>query len=388
MSNKFIATVSQVNRRAALTLGKDTALSGLFVKGEVSNFVCHYKTGHLYFTLKDESSALKCVMFAGDAARLNFMPENGQIVIASGKVGIYERDGAYQLYANSLEPETVESDTDSLYALFLKLKEKLQTEGIFANCRPLPVYPKKICLITSKDGAALQDILSVFARRYPVLQVDIIPVLVQGAGAAKSLVAAVKSAQGLDCDVIIIARGGGAAEDLQAFNDEQLAREIFASRTPVVSAIGHETDFTIADFAADLRAPTPSAAAEITTPDLAEIVPSLLQTLAGFRRRVFGILDKKQARLDYTRRRITAQMKNLIALKKQKLQAAETLIHALNPDKIFARGFAAVFDKSGRAVKNSGAVEVGDELNIRLSQGEITAIVKQCKMQNAECRNE
>lgn len=358
MSDRFIATVSQVNRRVGLTLGKDEALSSLCVRGEVSNFVRHYKSGHIYFTLKDDEAALKCVMFSLEAESLNFEPENGQIIIANGRISVYERDGVYQLYVSSLEPdEDKDADKDSLFAQFLKLKEKLEAQGIFSNSRPLPAFPKKICLITSKDGAALQDILSVFARRYPLLEAELIPVAVQGKTAPESLIKATSAAQKTGADLIILARGGGSAEDLWAFNDEALAREIFKSKIPVISAVGHETDFTIADFAADLRAPTPSAAAEIAVPDMSGYISELENLLAGLKQKIHRTVERKLSRLEN----------------------AERIIEALSPEKVFKRGYAAVFGSDGKALKNSNDAEIGEELNIRLSQGSLTAIVKEKK---------
>ncbi|MDR2559881.1 MAG: exodeoxyribonuclease VII large subunit [Oscillospiraceae bacterium] len=354
---KFTVTVSQVNRRVALTLKNDAALADINVKGEISNFVHHYKSGHIYFTLKDSESALKCVMFSLEAEKLTFAPENGQTVIAGGRIGLYERDGSYQLYAVTLEVFRSEDEEDkkeeSIYEKFLKLKETLEKDGVFSNNRQLPAYPDKICLITARDGAVLQDMLSVFARRYPIVEILLIPALVQGAGAPKSLVTALKTADNTGADLIILARGGGSAEDLWAFNDEVLAREIYKSTIPVVSAIGHETDFTIADFAADLRAPTPSAAAELTTPDLSELPFILDNMLLNLQNKIRRNLERR----------------------KNKLENLEKIINALSPEKTFARGYAAVFDKDGRAVKSSEKIEINDELHIKLANGELTVTV-------------
>jgi exodeoxyribonuclease VII large subunit len=357
MNDRFVATVSQVSRRIALTFKKDTELTDLHVRGEVSNYLRHYKSGHIYFTLKDADSALKCVMFSLEAESLTFEPENGQSIIARGNIGIYERDGVYQLYVSAIESEEQEKPEENIFAQFLKLKEKLEKERIFENNRVLPAYPKKICVITSRDGAALQDMLSVFERRYPLLEVVLIPALVQGQNAPKSLTDALDAAQGIGADLIILARGGGSAEDLWAFNDEALARVICASAVPVVSAVGHETDFTIADFAADLRAPTPSAAAELTTPDIADLSRALDAHLAALRRRVVSIVERKQQRLD----------------------AVVKLIDALNPERVFARGFAAVFGEGGELIRNAESVNINDELEIKLAQGGLTVVVKGVK---------
>ncbi|MCL2638607.1 MAG: exodeoxyribonuclease VII large subunit [Oscillospiraceae bacterium] len=361
MSSRFIATVSQVNRRVSLNFKNDNALAELHVKGEISNFVHHYKSGHIYFTLKDSESALKCVMFNLEAERLTFQPENGQTVIAGGRIGVYERDGVYQLYASSIELPEAEPDEkkeENIYEAFLKLREKLDKEGVFSNSRALPAYPKKICLITARDGAALQDMLSVFARRYPLVEVLLIPALVQGQTAQKSLISALKTANSAvncaEADFIILARGGGSAEDLWAFNDEALARAIYGSGLPVVSAVGHETDFTIADFAADLRAPTPSAAAEITTPDLSELSFYLDNLLLNLQQKIHRKLERK----------------------KNKLEGLERIINALSPEKTFARGYAAVFGKDGKAVKSTENININDELKIRLADGELKVAVK------------
>ncbi|MCL2019325.1 MAG: exodeoxyribonuclease VII large subunit [Oscillospiraceae bacterium] len=376
-NNRFVATVSQVNRRIALNFKKDPEFSDLYVEGELSNFVCHYKSGHMYFTLKDSQSTLKCAMFSHEAERLSFMPENGQNVIARGRVGVYERDGVYQLYAASLEKAETGRGEENIYETFLKLKEKLEKENIFSNNRTLPEYPKKICLITSKGGAVLQDMISVFSRRYPLPELLLFPVLVGGKDASASLTNALRAAGGTDADLVIIARGGGAAEDLWAFNDETLAREIYACRIPVVSAVGHETDFTIADFAADLRAPTPTAAAELVTPDLSELPLYLDNMLADLKRRVFAILEKKQDRLKFLEHEISKGIKNLVLHKKRELESAVNIINALSPEKVFARGYAAVFDIKGRAVKSSEKIRINDELFVRLANGSLTVVVKE-----------
>ena len=357
-NDRFIVTVSQVNHRVGLSLKKDTALNELYVRGEVSNFVRHYKSGHIYFTLKDDESALKCVMFALDAERLTFTPENGKIIIAGGRIGVYERDGVYQLYAASLEPEKTETAAEEgQLAQFIKLKDKLNTEGIFKNNRPLPRYPKKICLVTSRDGAALQDMLSVFARRYPLLEVLLIPALMQGENAPSSVINALKAAQKEKPDIIIIARGGGSAEDLWAFNDEMLARAVHGSKIPVVAAIGHETDFALIEFAADLRAPTPTAAAELSVPDMSGFIVELENLLVNFKQKIYRIIDRKLTRLE-----------NI-----------EKVINALNPERAFARGYAAVFDSGGGLVRSADNINIGEQLNIRLQNGGLSVIVKELK---------
>ncbi|MCL1822849.1 MAG: exodeoxyribonuclease VII large subunit [Oscillospiraceae bacterium] len=375
-ADRFIATVSQVNRRVSLNLKNDKVLADIYVKGEISNFICHYKSGHVYFTLKDSESALKCVMFSLEAEKLSFEPENGMSIIAKGNIGVYERDGVYQLYVSALEQEKETEEADGLFAAFLKLKEKLEKEGIFSQSREFPAFPEKVCLITSKDGAALQDMLSVFERRYPLLELFLIPAIVQGKSAPASVIKAIKAANQTDFDFIIIARGGGSAEDLWAFNDEALARAIYASRIPVVSAVGHETDFSLSDFAADLRAPTPSAAAELTTPDLSGFVPALENILSDLQQKVSGITERQKLKIERLEKEIHARVKNNYINKKRTLDALQNLINALSPEKVFARGYAAVFNQSGNIIKNTADVQFGEELNIQLADGSLTVVVK------------
>ena len=261
-----IISVSQLNYYIKSLLEADDKLRYVFVTGEISNLTDHYSSGHIYLSLKDDKAVIKAVMFSFSAKNLKFRPQNGMKIIARGRVSLYEPSGQYQLYIEDMQPDGI----GSLTIAFEQLKKKLEAEGLFdpKHKKPLPQFPKVITIITSPTGAALQDIRNVLGRRWPYSQVQIIPVLVQGDGAASMLTRAVTEADACgDSDVIIIGRGGGSIEDLWAFNDESLARAIFACRVPVISAVGHETDFTICDFVADMRAPTPSAAAELATPD-------------------------------------------------------------------------------------------------------------------------
>lgn len=258
-------TVSQLNRYLKALLEEDRKLSGIFVRGEISNFTRHYKSGHLYFTVRDKDSAIKAVMFRSHAADLRFEPENGMAVLVQANVSVYERDGAYQLYVTDMQPD----GAGALAVAFEQVKARLAARGLFdeAHKKPLPEYPRRIGVVTSETGAALQDIVNVLSRRYPLAKLVLCPAVVQGKDAPASLLRALRTVDETGgCDVIILGRGGGSAEDLAAFNDEALANTIFAAKTPIVSAVGHETDFTICDFVADLRAPTPSAAAELCTP--------------------------------------------------------------------------------------------------------------------------
>jgi len=282
-----VITVSQVNRYIKLKMDHDSKISDIYISGEISNFVCHSKSGHFYFTLKDEEASIKAVMFKQNSSGVKFTPQNGMKVIVRGQISVYERDGIYQIYVT----EMIVDGAGNLALAFEQLKEKLKNEGLFDEKykKSLPQYPDKIGIITSLTGAALQDMLNVFSRRYPICELVIYPAVVQGENAAKSVISGLKYFLENKVDIIIIARGGGSAEDLWCFNDEDLAREIFKCNTPVVSGIGHEIDFTIADFVSDLRAPTPSAAAEVCTPD----INSLKYSILNLYDRCQGIVDKK-----------------------------------------------------------------------------------------------
>ena len=269
MLNEQSISVTQLNEYVKMLVDSDELLQSVVVCGEISNFKNHYATGHLYFSLKDDKSLVKCVMFAGSASRLRFEPQNGMLVTVWGRVSVFPRDGAYQLYAGFMSPV----GTGDQLASFEMLKAKLLNEGLFdtAAKKPIPKFPAKIGVVTSADGAAFRDILNILNRRWPAVDVELFPALVQGAGAAASVIKGIGYFnQKREVDVIIIGRGGGSGEDLSAFNDESLARAIYASEIPIISAVGHETDVSISDFVADLRAPTPSAAAELAVPDINE----------------------------------------------------------------------------------------------------------------------
>lgn len=388
-------TVSQVNRRIALMLKSDRSLSDLYVKGEISNFVDHYKTGHLYFTVKDAETSLKCVMFRSNAESLRFTPENGMAVVIRGSVQVYERDGAYQLYAAEIEPDGI----GGLYLAYEQLKQKLELAGMFTQKRPLPARPSKICLITAKTGAALQDMLSVLSRRYPIADVFLIPALVQGKEAPQSLAGAFSLAQDSGADLIIFGRGGGSIEDLWAFNDELVAKAIYESKIPTISAVGHETDFTIADFVADLRAPTPSAAIELAVPDISVIrlaliefknaaAESLKRRLGGMNKSLESITREINVKSPLTRikaekeklilleSRINFCMKTIYANKLEKLIMTTEVINALNPLNILMRGYAVVKKPSGEIIRNSREAEAGETLEVKLHSGGLTVRVE------------
>ena len=298
MQNTLVLRVSQLNRYIKMNFDADENLANIFISGEISNFTNHYRTGHLYFTLKDDSAAVRAVMFNSSAKRLKFMPEDGMKVIARGRVSVYEASGQYQLYVDDMQPDGV----GALNLAYEQLKEKLQKEGLFSeqHKKPLPPYPEKVGVITSPTGAAVRDIINVLGRRFPYAEIVFCPVLVQGDGAHLQLTDAVNMFNSeRAADVIIIGRGGGSIEDLWEFNDEGLARAVYNSEIPVISAVGHETDFTICDFVADMRAPTPSAAAELAVPDANE----LQYALSALKNRMFlnvssGIADRR-SRLEY-----------------------------------------------------------------------------------------
>jgi len=392
----MIATVSQVNKKIANLIKSEKSLVGISVKGEISNFTDHYKTGHLYFTLKDETSSIKAVMFKSCVSSLKFKPENGMKVTVGGDVRVFERDGQYQLYAFEMQPEGM----GALYIAFLELRERLEKEGLFSQRRPIPRTPRKIAVITAETGAALQDILNVLGRRNPLVKVVLIPAFVQGANAPQSLIEAFAKAQSTDVDVIIFGRGGGSIEDLWAFNDEQLARAVFASKIPTISAVGHEVDFTIADFTADLRAPTPSAAAELSVIDIGEVYDSLdvLKSDMRFKlnrqialnfERIEAVyreinarspamrLAAEQNRLDVLEKQLKHSMDAAVSVKRQQLITEMKRIDALSPLNVLMRGYSIVTDSASKAVTDAANVKNGDMVGIKLHKGKITAQVKE-----------
>ena len=362
--------VTSLNRLAKQVLAQCDPLNDLIVCGEISGFTRHYKSGHLYFTLKDENASIKTVMFRSQAQLLNFEPQNGMLVLVYGRATIYERDGAFQVYVNDMFPDGI----GSAQLAFEQLKAKLEQEGLFApeHKKPLPTYPKCIGVVTSKTGAALQDIRNVIGRRWPAAKLLLCPVNVQGFEAAQQVADAIgtldKSGR---VDEIIVARGGGSREDLWVFNAEVIARAAYRCKVPLISAIGHEIDFTILDFVADRRAPTPSAAAELAVPDRAELLRALSQLEQGCQSAMQRRLDAASGRLmmaeqqlsyDMTRRKLTGGQAELAAVQKeleaaaqsciQKRQAqlrhAAALTDSLSPYRVLGRGYAMVYDSKGR----------------------------------------
>ena len=384
-----VHSVSEVNRYIKELLAREPVLSGMHVRGEISNYK-QYPSGHCYFTLKDASSALKCVMFRSRAQYLRFKPENGMQVVAGGSLSVYERDGVYQLYVDSLMPE----GTGDLAVAFEQLKKKLSAEGLFAEerKRPLPAFPKKIGVVTSSAGAVLRDIYRVSKRRWPAVQLVLYPVQVQGTEAAGQI------AQGIEffsrtypVDVIIAGRGGGSMEDLWAFNEEVVVRAIAAAQVPLISAVGHETDYTLADFAADVRAATPSQAAELAVPDQAEVRRQVLALKAQLTRQMQKeiadrrwrlenllasralrnpqqLLSEKRQRLDYLLENLQAQLSLGLQGKKHRLDILLNRLAAINPTAVLRRGFALAV-KGDKIVSSVHDVALDDELMLTLADG-------------------
>ena len=399
MENKKIptVTVSQVNRAVSMLIGSDKRFNDLSVKGEISDFTRHYKTGHLYFSLCDDKAKLKAVMWASEANKLNFSPENGESVVCRGFLTVYEPAGVYQINVVSMEREGSGEQAKELF----ELVRKLDKEGLFKQKREIPEFPKKIAVITSQGGAALQDIINITTRRCPTIKLAVIPATVQGVNAASSIVEAFGAAEKSGADTIIFGRGGGSSDDLSAFNDEAVARAIFRSKIPTISAVGHETDTTIADLVADMRAPTPSAAAELATPDLQEVKRKFESLLSGIEYRVKSKISLCEAALNEKSRLINAlSPKNKIA---EKSRAAEVLfekitqsvhrklalcesaldrqigvISALSPLEVLKRGYS-ITEKDGKAVLKSSDLNVGDKVEIRLGSGFASAEITDIK---------
>ena len=388
-----VVSVTQVNRVVGMLIKGDRRLANVAVRGEISNFTRHYKTGHLYFTLKDESTQLKAVMFAGNAAHLEFDPDNGDKVVCYGAITVYEPNGVYQINCSDMEPDGAGEQAKALE----ELKKRLAAQGLFDQKRPLPKLPKCVAVITSAGGAALQDVINIVSRRCPVVKMIVIPAKVQGEGADISVAAALNRAQDTDADVIIFGRGGGSAEDLSAFNSEVVARAVYSSRIPTISAVGHETDFSVADLVADMRAPTPSAAAELAVPEISVISAAIEGTMeqirAGYLRRLAesersleaqmalisalsprSRLNNAEQRLDELTARIRTGMHNRLDRAEQSLKATASVISALDPLGVMARGFSLTSNENG-IVTASSQLSVGDSVTVKLSDGSVKASV-------------
>ncbi|MDE5994828.1 MAG: exodeoxyribonuclease VII large subunit [Oscillospiraceae bacterium] len=398
MKLQSILSVSQLNMYARSLLDGDENLKNAFVRGEISNFTANARSGHLYMSLKDGNASIKAVMFAGNASKIKFRIENGMSVIARGRVSLYERDGAFQMYIDDMQPEGI----GSLAIAFEQLKEKLAKEGIFDSSKkkPIPLFPKRIGVISSPNGAAVQDILNIISRRFPVAEIVFAGVSVQGDGAGDIIAHAVADFNYLNCaDVIIIARGGGSAEDLWEFNNENLARAIYNSEIPVISGVGHETDFTICDFAADLRAPTPSAAAELAVPDISELIAYInlisgkiskaisskialeemrLDKLAdsGFLKKPADYIDECNKNISDLDKSLNTAVKRIYESKFNKAAILVSKLDALSPLKILSRGFSAV-KLNNSVVSSVNHLEIGEAVEIHLSDGTADALITQ-----------
>ena len=399
-----VISVGQLNRYVKSLLENDANLAAVYIGGEISNFTHHYKSGHLYMSLKDDTAAVKAVMFKGYASKLAFRPEDGMRVIVRARVSLYENTGAFQIYIEEMQPDGV----GALQVAFEQLKKKLAGEGLFdeSRKRPLPPYPSRVGVITSPTGAAVRDILNVLGRRYPLAQVVFCPVLVQGEGAAPSIADAIRRFNAARAaDVLIVGRGGGSIEDLWAFNEELVARAVADSAIPIISAVGHETDFTICDFVADLRAPTPSAAAELAVPDRQRLLAAMdslntrlyngCRTFLSAATARLDLLRHKRClaapqyyteeqamRLDYLTRRFASAARQPLGVADRRLAAAASKLDALSPLKVLGRGYAIGYDADGGVLDSVHRVAVGDSLRLRLSDGTVGCQVTEIQEEN------
>lgn len=396
MAEQRVYEVSEVNQYIKNILEGVPELSDILIRGELSNYKI-YPSGHHYFTLKDSQGALRSVMFKGSAMKLRFRPENGMKVVASGRISVFPRDGAYQLYCTSLSADGI----GDLYVAFEQLKEKLYQEGLFdpAHKKPLPLYPQRIAIITSSAGAAVHDMIRILRRRYPVAKVLLLPVRVQGVEAPPEIVGAIRYANRWQlADVIIAGRGGGSIEDLWAFNDERVARAIYASEIPVISAVGHEPDVTISDFVADRRASTPSNAAEIAVPDMTELLRSLQGTgnrlvqaelnLLEWENQRLGNLSQKRALtdptaflqdrklyLDYIQQKLGSAARQTLETDSRRFAQLTAKLDAMSPLKVLGRGYAMVQSEDGKVLRSAQQVNAGDQVCVRLAEGTLHCTV-------------
>lgn len=397
---RAVLSVGQVNAFIKQLIDSNRILSSLYIRGEISNFTDHYRTGHLYFTLKDEDGVISAVMFKSNADKLKFALKEGMRVIVHGRISVFPKTGQYQIYVDNVEPDGV----GALYIAFEQLKRKLAAEGLFdvGRKKPIPEFPTRIGIITSPTGAAVRDMINVATRRYPPAELILYPALVQGDGASAQLISGVRffNAQTARCkvDVIIIGRGGGSMEDLWAFNDETLARTIALSNVPIISAVGHETDFTICDFVSDMRAPTPSAAAELAVPDIYELkhrinsMSSQAELLISSRIKdereklsklsksraltsPQNFIDDKKMLVSNLSNLLDSNMKLLLSNKKAGFSKVTASLDALNPLSVISRGYAAVYSRDGKIVKSVKHLDKGDRLNLRVADGTILAEV-------------
>ena len=404
-NNRFL-TVTQVNEYVKMLMDSNPVLKSVWIKGEISNFKNHYSTGHLYFSLKDDGGVLRAVMFRSYAQKIPFVPRDGMKVLIHGKISAFVRDGQYQLYADEMLPDGV----GALYLAFEQLKQKLAAQGLFAEARkkPLPKYPMRIGIVTSPTGAAIRDMLNILGRRFPCAEIKLYPAQVQGPDAPPQLIKGIQYFnESRSVDVIIIGRGGGSIEDLWAFNDENLAMCIAASEIPVISAVGHESDFTICDFVADKRAPTPSAAAELAVPDRGE----LLHGLGGVNGKLFAILsqrvsanrnnlkylresgvlsgaapllNEKRMGLLYEARRLDGEIQKTVRGVSMELSSATARLEALSPLSVLARGYGVATDASGNTVRSVCDIKKDDRLALRVSDGTVLTTVQSIQKEKSD----
>ncbi len=393
-----VITVSQVNTYIKALLDESTPLRNIYISGEISNFTYYYRSGHMYFTLKDEKSQLKAVMFASYADKIKFNPENGMKVICSGRVSVYEKNGEYQLYVDDMQPDGI----GALNLAYEQLKEKLFKEGVCDDeiKKPLPSYPKKIGVATSNIGAAVEDIKNITSRRYPLAEIVIVPTIVQGEYAPADIVKSIQMLDSMaDIDVIILGRGGGSIEDLWAFNTETVARAVIACETPIVSAVGHETDFTICDFVADLRAPTPSAAAELVCPNINTMfnyIAALKNTLESqinyivdnHIQYVSGLSDSPvlvdyeslihsfEDNVEVLETRLNDSLSYNLESKEMMLSALAGKLNALSPLAVLARGYS-VIQKENEVVKSASQIKIKDKITFVLQDGKAMCTVNE-----------
>ncbi len=392
-----VLTVTQVNTYIKAVLDEIPPIKNVYICGEISNFKHYYQSGHMYFTLKDERSQLKAVMFSGDNYKLKFKPENGMRVICFGQIGVYERDGVYQLYCRDMQPQ----GAGALAIAFEQLKEKLENEGLFSaeHKKPIPKYPNKIGVATSNMGAAVEDIKNVISRRYPLCDIVIAPTIVQGDSAAPDIVRSIETLDAMeDVDLIIVGRGGGSIEDLWAFNTELVARAVFNCKTPIISAVGHETDYTICDFVADLRAPTPSAAAELAVPDIenekiffanlsAELDIAISRLIEKYENELKDISEKsvladidtffetQENKLTDLYKKILSEYKYAVSLKEGIFKSCVSSLNALSPLAVLGRGYSIVTNHNA-IIKSTNDVNCDDDICIKVSDGSFNAVVK------------
>lgn len=388
-------TVSQINRYIKSLFDEIPPIQNIYVMGEISNFKHYRQSGHMYFTLKDSTSQLKCVMFATDNYKLKFVPKDGMNVVCFGQIGVYERDGVYQLYVRDIQPK----GAGDLAVAFEQLKAKLAQKGYFDEDvkKSIPEYPEKIGVATSNMGAAFEDIKNVISRRYPLCEIIIVPTVVQGDLALKDIASSIRFLDNLGVDTIIVGRGGGSIEDLWAFNTEEVADAVYNCKTPIISAVGHETDFTICDFVADLRAPTPSAAAELAVPDINNEFVNLQGLEMMLERNIESIVQGEEARLDYIMKKspladidklfdfhssiienyqktIGLYFENILKSKAYDLQKNSAMLDALSPLAVIGRGYT-ITEKQGAVLTDAKKVNVGDSIVTKLKNGTLVSTI-------------